>query len=229
MKPWQIKYIYIIIVLFGMNSSNLNAQRDTLIYIGDPMCSWCYGFAPEMDKILEAFPDTPFEIIMGGLRPDGSETMMELKDFLYTHWQEVHKVSGQDFNYGILSKTSVMYNTEPACRAVFVMGMLEPEKKYAYFKAVQKGFYVDNHLPHDEELYGEIATHFDIDYENFMKLYRQPRTKEAVYKEFEKAERYGATGFPTVIAKINGKHFLVTQGYQKADRLIALLKARGLQ
>ena len=55
MKPWQIKYIYIIIVLFGMNSSNLNAQRDTLIYIGDPMCSWCYGFAPEMDKILEAF------------------------------------------------------------------------------------------------------------------------------------------------------------------------------
>ena len=123
----------------------------------------------------------------------------------------MHKVSGQDFNYGILSKTSVMYNTEPACRAVFVMGMLEPEKN-THISRLFKRILCGQSPTHDEELYGEIATHFDIDYENFMKLYRQPRTKEAVYKEFKKPKDMAPRVFPTVIAKINGKHFFSYSG-----------------
>ena len=29
-------------------------QPPRLIYFADPMCSWCYGFAPEMAEVLEA-------------------------------------------------------------------------------------------------------------------------------------------------------------------------------
>ena len=40
-----------------------------LIYIADPMCSWCYGFGPELSKLLARHPDATVDVVMGGLRP----------------------------------------------------------------------------------------------------------------------------------------------------------------
>jgi protein-disulfide isomerase-like protein with CxxC motif len=38
----------------------------------------------------------------------------------------------------------------------------------------------------------------------------------------------GIAGFPSLVAKIDGKLFLVTNGYQKADKIITLLRNKGL-
>lgn len=213
-----------------INQSVLKGQssKDTLIYIGDPMCSWCYGFSPELDKIILAFPEVPLEIVVGGLRVNGNESMMELHDFLFKHWQDVHKASGQDFNFSILSQSDVLYNTEPACRAVFVIGQLAPEKKYQYFKLVQRGFYYHNLLPHDAENYARMASECGVDFDQFLQIFESRQAKAEVYSDFELAEKLGATGFPTLIAKIDGKLYLAAQGYQKADKIITLLKSRGL-
>ncbi|MFQ5523922.1 MAG: DsbA family protein, partial [Acidimicrobiia bacterium] len=37
-----------------------------LIYVGDPMCSWCWGFAPEIEDLADEYP---VEVVVGGLRP----------------------------------------------------------------------------------------------------------------------------------------------------------------
>lgn len=205
------------------------SQRDTLIYIGDPMCSWCYGFGPELDKIKAAFPETPFEMVMGGLRAGGTETMLELKDFLKDHWLEVNKATGQPFNYAILSQSEVLYDTEPACRAVIVAGMLDPKIKYEYFKAVQVSFYFHNTLPNDDDTYVQLAAKFGLDPEVFHKLYKSKQSKLDAYSEFELAQKMGVQGFPSLIAKINGKLYTVTNGFQKADRIITLLRNRDLK
>ena len=50
-------------------------QNIEIIYVGDPMCSWCYGIAPELKK-LKSHYDTkniPFKIIVNGLRPGGGD------------------------------------------------------------------------------------------------------------------------------------------------------------
>lgn len=207
---------------------SLSAQRDTLIYVGDPMCSWCYGFGPELDKIKEAFPNTPMEMVMGGLRAGGTETMMELKDFLYDHWMEVQQASGQKFNFTILDKRDLRYNTEPACRAVWVAGQLDPKSKYPFFKATQESFYMNNQLPGEEDTYVSIANKLGLDTESFLKMFRSKESKAEIYSEFELAQKMGIAGFPSLVAKIDGKLFLVTNGYQKADKIITLLRNKGL-
>ncbi len=40
-----------------------------LIYVGDPMCSWCWGIAPQLDTLVRTHPDIPLRIVVGGLRP----------------------------------------------------------------------------------------------------------------------------------------------------------------
>ena len=72
-------------------------DQPTIIYIGDPMCSWCYGIAPELAKLKEAWAGkAEFKVLMGGLRPNATEPIdQEMKDFLAHHWDEVHKRSKQ--------------------------------------------------------------------------------------------------------------------------------------
>ena len=68
----------------------------TLYYIGDPMCSWCYGFTNEWSAFVAALPNVKFIYLMGGLRPDGTESMASLKDFLAEHWHEINQRTGME-------------------------------------------------------------------------------------------------------------------------------------
>ena len=49
-----------------------------LMYFSDPMCSWCYGFGPEIEKLQARYADQmPVQMILGGLRPDEEHPMPE--------------------------------------------------------------------------------------------------------------------------------------------------------
>jgi putative protein-disulfide isomerase len=39
-----------------------------LVYVGHPMCSWCWGFAPVLERLIDALR-VPIAVIVGGLRP----------------------------------------------------------------------------------------------------------------------------------------------------------------
>lgn len=39
-----------------------------LICCADPMCSWCYGFGPELSALCARLPAVPIRIAVGGLR-----------------------------------------------------------------------------------------------------------------------------------------------------------------
>ena len=145
------------------------------------------------------------------------------------HWQEVQKATNQPFNYAILEQDEVLYDTEPACRAVVTVGKMDVSKQYAYFKAVQSSFYYHNALPNDDDTYVQLAAKMGLDPEKFHKQYRDDQTKADTYAEFELAQRMGVQGFPTLIVKIDGKLYIATNGFQKAERIITLLKNRGLK
>jgi len=41
-----------------------------LIYFADPMCSWCWGFAPVIAQVRERYGEAlPVRLVLGGLRP----------------------------------------------------------------------------------------------------------------------------------------------------------------
>lgn len=201
--------------------SMTNTPKPTLIYIGDPMCSWCYGFSEELEEIVAHFDeDVAFEIVQGGLRPYNTETMADLGDFLKHHWEDVNKASGQPFSYDILSDTKITYDTEPPCRANVVVRKMMPEKALAFFKATQVAFYVDNKNMHLSESYSKILKSLEIDEIEFNRLFHSPEMKEAVKRDFERAAKLGVRSFPTLILQKDGQHHLIVNGYAKSEVLI---------
>jgi len=91
-----------------------------LVYFADPMCSWCYGFAPVIAELAERFEERlPLQMVMGGLRA-GNTTPMRTEDKAYIRsaWTNVNQATGQPFDFHFLEREGFVYDTEPACRAV---------------------------------------------------------------------------------------------------------------
>ena len=114
---------------------SIELEKPKLIYVGDPMCSWCYGISEELSKTIDHYQDRlELEIIMGGLRAGGGETWnTSFKDFLRHHWEDVGIKSGQPFKFDLLDRTEFDYDTEPACRAIVVIENISPEKMFPNF------------------------------------------------------------------------------------------------
>lgn len=197
-------------------------DKPTLIYFGDPMCSWCYGFSPEYSKALDALEGkVEMEFIMGGLRPYNTQVMTDLAEFLQHHWEEVSKRSGQPFSYDILKEATIKYDTEPACRAVVTVKMMKPEIAFDFFKKIQTTFYSDNKDPNLTATFVALAEEFGLDKKTFEQLFESNEIKDATREEFAFSGEMGVHGFPTVVLKKGEKLFLISNGYTEAENLIA--------
>ncbi len=200
----------------------MGQEKPKLIYVGDPMCSWCYGFAEEITAVKEALEgQVDFQLVMGGLRPYNTQTMSDLGEFLKHHWEDVNKRSKQPFIYDILEDTSFVYDTEPPCRAVVVVRNIDSNKEFEFFKAVQKAFYLENKNTNELETYLQIAENLGMSKSAFKKHFLSEEYKVKVAQDFQLARSIGANSFPTVLLEINGQYEVVASGYSTAEKVLA--------
>jgi putative protein-disulfide isomerase len=191
-----------------------------LVYIADPMCSWCYGFGPELEKLLKRHPETELELVMGGLRPFNTQaTTPEFRDMLREHWRHVSTASGLPFSESALDRPGFVYDTEPACRAVVAARTLEPAKALPYMKAVQLAFYRDaRDVTRSDEL-AEIAGECGFERDTFRMHLDSDAIRAATRADFARTQSLGVSGFPTLGVKHGEQVYLVTSGYVTDDVL----------
>ena len=203
-----------------------------LIYIADPMCSWCWGFAPTIESISQRFGESlPIRLMMGGLRPGTTKPLDEAgRRTIREHWEHVREASGQLFDFRFFEREGFVYDTEPASWAVVVMRRAGLTELLAFLHCLQAAFYAENRDVTDEQVLADIAAQSGFDREAFLQAFRGEEAKQETWHDFASAQRAGITGFPTLIAGVGEEapYSLVTQGYQPSDRLIPLL-ARWLE
>lgn len=199
-----------------MPSANLE-----IIYIGDPMCSWCYGFSPVMQALYKKFKDrVNVTMRMGGLHPGNDYIVDErYRDFLIGHWKEVGHRTGQIFSFKNLEELGWVYDTEKACRAIIVFRKFKPEDQFAYFAKIQEGFYRYDKDPHDPLTFAHAAETFGVDVEAFVERYNDPESSRETWDEFSWARSLGINGFPTVLVRDGDKYGALTRGYQSLSQL----------
>ena len=134
-----------------------------LIYVADPMCSWCYGFGPELDALLDVLPDARLDIVLGGLRAGNTEPLdAARKAAILTHWQHVEQASGLPFARSGMERPGFIYDTEPACRAVVAARLLGTDLDLPWrialdvFHAIQHAFYAEGRDVTDLQVLAQI-------------------------------------------------------------------------
>jgi putative protein-disulfide isomerase len=196
-------------------------EKPKLIYVGDPMCSWCYGISEELNKVVEFYGEKfDIELVMGGLRAGGGEEWNEtFISFLRHHWEDVGMKSGQPFSFKLLDEANFDYDTEPACRAVVTAGEMNSDKKLSFFKATQKGFYTRSEDPKKVAFYKSICDDLGLDYTQFVSNFSSNEMKQKTIKNFERSAQLGARSFPTVLLEHNGEIHRIAIGYSTFEKM----------
>lgn len=201
----------------------LSADQE-IIYVGDPMCSWCWGISPELNRLelAAAANGINYRIVLGGLRPtDSQEWTEEFRGFLKHHWEEVTKRSGQPFGYDLFERDHFQYNTEPSCRAVVAARNMDPELEGRFFELTQHHFYVKNNDPAETSFYEPICKELGLDFKRFTELFNSEAMKTETLADFQTNRQWGVTGYPTVIYRKGDKLFAIARGYADFDRMWA--------
>lgn len=199
-----------------------------LIYVGDPMCSWCYGFGKELSALVARVPDLKLEIVVGGIRAGATDVLDAAgKRFRLQHWQRVESLSGLPFNReAFMAREGFVYDTEPVCRAVVAARRFASgEGLLSVFRALQNGFYAqgrdttDGHVLSDIAATALRAAGVEVSVDAFYQAWAAAETKEETQRDFARSRALGVASFPTLLLEEQGRTYAVHSGYASVNAL----------
>ncbi len=194
-----------------------------LIYVGDPMCSWCWGFAPEFEQLRRRLEGTvEVSLCMGNLR-NGHPWDRAFRDYLKMQWRSVAETTGQPFDPSLPEQEYFDYTTEPACRAVCTGRELDGTLTFGLFSALQKAFYAEGRDITDPRVIGEIADAAGYDAVRFRECFTSAAMHDRVASDRARARAYGAVSFPSLVLIDAEGHLSVLQGYRRYEELLKLI------
>jgi putative protein-disulfide isomerase len=204
----------------------------SLIYIADPMCSWCYGFGPELTALLDGLPGLPLNIVVGGLRTGNDQPVdRALKASLREHWAKVAETTGLPFSPDNLEREGFVYDTEPACRAVVAARTLAPQASLAVFHAIQRAFYKEGKDVTQGNVLAQVTcavlteAGVAIDPAAFLALWNAEAARLATREDFIQVQHWEIQGFPTLVLERDGQLDLVIAGFAPMPALVKRLEA----
>jgi putative protein-disulfide isomerase len=201
-----------------------------LIYVMDPMCSWCWGFAPVLAALAEQAQavGVPMQLVLGGLRREQAALEPAGRVRILAHWQAVNASTGQMFNFNDGLPEGLVYHTEPACRALVVARQLDASKVWPLLELIQQAFYCEGRDVTRASVLRELAETAGLPRGEFAEAFDSAPAQAATQADFNWVQDLGIAGFPTLLAERNGQLALLTNGYQPLEQLQPLL-ARWLE
>jgi putative protein-disulfide isomerase len=203
-----------------------------LIYVGDPLCSWCYGFGPQLEALLAERADIVLSIVLGGLRAYQRDPMPAArKAEIGGYWQRVFEMTGATFAplaaHGAMARDDFVYDTEPPCRAVVTARTLDSARALPMYHAIQAAFYRDGRDVTKSDVLCEVAAENDLDRAAFASALDSESMRAATRTDFETAAGWGIRGFPTLVIENNGQQALLASGFARKDELLERLESVG--
>ena len=202
--------------------------RATLYYVADPMCSWCWGFAPQLERVVAELPgDVEVRHVMGGLAPDSDEPMpLETRASVQRAWDAVEARAGVPFERSFWERCEPRRSTYPACRAVVAAGLQNAGP--AMFAAIQRAYYTQARNPSDATTLIELAAELGLDLDRFESDLRHGRAEELLRADLALRDELGVTGFPTLVLEKDDERRVVRAGYATADEVQEALREAGV-
>lgn len=190
------------------------------IYFADPMCSWCWGFAPNMHRLAERHPDIPVRLGMGGLYPGVTKPMNDgTRQEVAKHWTHVEEASGQPFDHSFFDRESFVYDTLPASQALVAMKQISGQNGMAFLDRLHAAFYRDNRDVTDRNVLADIAVEHGLERDGFVERMNSDTVRQLTERDIHFARSLGVQGFPCLLGYDEERYRLISMGYQTWDWL----------
>lgn len=204
---------------------------EELLYGFDPLCGWCFAFGPTIRALAAAHPDLPIQLRYGGLVVgERVRPIADTRDYLMNGLEQVRATAGvaagDAFYNRLLAEGTYISNSEPPCRAIFVMEQLAPAAAFAFAVALPDAFYVDGQPLDNEDVLANLAARYGADPTAFRKSWHSEAARTGTQAAFVTARRQGFNSYPTLAYSRGGSLALLARGFLSPaaalDRLAGL-------
>ena len=195
----------------------------TLHLVHDPMCSWCYAFAPNWRQIEAALPASiSVQYVLGGLAPDSDQPMpLHVQGRIQQTWRRIQSiVPGTEFNFDFWTRCLPRRSTYPACRAVLAAKYFDQHYEAEMIRKIQIAYYREARNPSEVETLCELAAEIGIDVQAFQERMEGETCQAMLESEVQKTHALGVTGFPSLVLEDDDGITLIPHDY--IDPLITI-------
>lgn len=187
-----------------------------LIYVYDPMCSWCYAFNSSLQELQKDLPSTiRFSYLLGGLAPDSTEPMsVDLQNTIQQAWQRIEKtVPNIQFNYDFWLLNTAVRSTYPACRAILAARKQGAKFEIKLLHAIQTAYYQKAKNPSLQETLQACATEVGLNTDMFLRDFNNSAINNELLKEIEFVRNMGVVSYPSLRLLCDDKQFPIAVDY----------------
>mgnify|MGYP006133214519 FL=1 len=199
----------------------MNSQ--TLYYVYDPMCSWCWGFEKTWLQVKKSLPKSITIIyILGGLAPDSKEIMSdEMRQYIQANWLKIQQtIPGTQFNFDFWKNCSPMRSTYPACRAVIAAKNQGLEYELSMLNAIQNAYYLQAKNPSIDLTLIELAHSLNLNIEQFTQDLNSIVTRQQLLDDITLAKSLRVISFPSLLLSSNKGNKPIAIDYNNAKLII---------
>ncbi|MFT5659075.1 MAG: putative protein-disulfide isomerase [Gammaproteobacteria bacterium] len=203
-------------------------MQTTLIYVHDPMCSWCFGFTNTLQSLIDQLPaDIKVTRLLGGLAPDSDDPMPEsMRSMLEQNWQRIEQmIPGVQFNYDFWTQCQPRRSTYPACRTVIAARNQGEAFDELMTRQIQQAYYRQVRNPSDDSTLIELAGEIGLDVDVFANDLNSTETQQQLLDEINTGRSLGVNGFPSLMLNHGGRHELIYTDYVEAQPMLDQIKA----
>lgn len=199
----------------------------TLIYVHDPMCSWCWSFRPVWQAVKQGLNDNvEIQYLLGGLAADSQTVMPEdMQQSIRRTWQRIQQdVPGTEFNYAFWEKCRPRRSTYPACRAIIACRMQQPSLEQAMLLAIQQAYYLNAQNPSDEIVLVNLAEKIGLNVKQFAVDIRSENCQNKLLQEIKHCRDIGVISFPALVLKKSESYVLLDLDYNNSKTILDQIK-----
>ena len=195
----------------------------TLLYIYDPMSSWCYAFAPSLHTLQKELPEfIRIKKIAGGLAPDTTNPMpVELQQKIQETWRRIEQtVPNIQFNNEFWIINTPVRSTYPACRAILAARQQGADFEDKMIGVIQATYYQKAKNPSRQSTLLECALEVGLDANRFADDLTSNEIEEELQNEIRIARKLGVISYPSLLLEQNGCLFPVSVDYLDHETMI---------
>ncbi len=205
----------------------MQLENNTLYYLYDPMCSWCYAFEQSLSDLKKYLPpQIAFKSILGGLAADNSAPMpLETQKMVQQAWQRIEKtVPDIHFNFNFWEKNIAQRSTYPACRAVLAAAKQDYRLADAMRTAIQSAYYQNAKNPSLQDVLIDCATQINLDTLLFKHDLKSPKIDNQLQEQIQFSQSLAVSSYPSLRLSLNNELYTLPINYTKAEPILQQIR-----
>ncbi len=192
-----------------------NQSQPKVYFVYDPMCSWCWGYAPTWNKLQTELVKLNIKVVyqLGGLAADSTETMPEeMQSLLKQTWHKINTQLNTPFNYDFWTQCRPQRSTYPACRAALIARDKGLEQQM--LAGIQAAYYLKAKNPSDLNTLINIAKSIGLNATDFINQMNCKHLNQRLMNEISAARQLPIQGFPSLVLHHKGELIPIVLDYR---------------